>query len=66
MSDEISPDDEAVARRAELLDEERRVGSDDERGQAQAILEDSERRTVDRGGAPGIEHRRSPDTVDPP
>jgi hypothetical protein len=68
MSDaEIPTDDERVARRAELLDEERVAGTDDPVAQAQVILEDSETRTLDRGAAPGgvAEHRRSEDTVEP-
>ena len=38
-------DDRQVQRRASLLPEERRVGSDDARKQAEVILEDSEFRT---------------------
>ncbi len=51
--DEIPPpddhDDETqvrnIARRAELLPEERAVGSDDPQAQAQVILEEAEERT---------------------
>jgi hypothetical protein len=40
-----SPDEERVASRAELLPEERTVGSEDPEAQAQAILEESDDRT---------------------
>ncbi|WP_040159277.1 hypothetical protein [Mobilicoccus massiliensis] len=42
-SDDIDPAD--VARRAELLPEERAAGSDDPDDQAEVILEESEERT---------------------
>ena len=60
-------DEHKVATRAELVGEEREVGSDDPEAQARAILEDSELRTVDRDAAPGsfVEHRRSEETVPP-
>lgn len=66
-ADEQGPDPERVARRAELLDDERAVGSDDPDAQARAILEDSDERSEDRSAAPGsiVEHRRSDETVDP-
>ena len=66
MTDE-PVDDERVASRAELLDAERRAGSDDPVAQAKAILEEGDERTFDRDAAPGshVEHRRSEDTVDP-
>ena len=59
--------DERVQRRAELLPEEERAGSDDPTAQADAILEDSERRTLDRNAAPDsiVEQRTSEETVDP-
>jgi hypothetical protein len=61
------PDPQHVKRRAELLPEEEQVGSDDPVAQAEAVLEDSEARTLDREAAPGstVEHRTSEDTVDP-
>jgi hypothetical protein len=64
---DLPDDDERVASRSELLDEERVVGSDDAVGQASAILGDSEARTLDREASPGTvtEHRHSEDTVDP-
>jgi hypothetical protein len=40
-----SPDDERVEQRATLLPEEQAAGSDDREAQAEAILEDSDRRT---------------------
>ncbi len=48
MSD--SPREDHVASRAELLPEEQEAGSEDAEGQAEAILEDSERRTQDPSG----------------
>ncbi len=61
------PDDEQVSKRAELLPEEKKAGSDDPEAQAEAILEDSEERTVSRDASPGthLEHRRSEDTTPP-
>jgi len=58
-------DDPRVAGRAELLPEEKAVGSDDPMAQAEAIIEASDERTEDREAAPGThqEHRRSEDTV---
>jgi hypothetical protein len=59
------PGDERVAARAaNLLPEERAAGSDDPETQAEAILEDSDRRAADRDAAPGtvVEHRRSDGT----
>lgn len=41
------PDDERIAERADLLPEEEAAGSDDPQRQAEAILEDSDRRTAD-------------------
>jgi hypothetical protein len=59
------PRDEAVKRRAHLLPEEERVGSDDPEAEAEAILEESEHRQRDRSGT-ATEHRRSPDVVEQP
>ena len=39
------PDDEQIAKRADLLPEEKQAGSDDPEAQAEAILEESEERT---------------------
>jgi deazaflavin-dependent oxidoreductase (nitroreductase family) len=41
----VMPDDEHIAKRADLLPEEKRAGSDDPEAQAEAILEESEERT---------------------
>jgi hypothetical protein len=41
-----SPDDARVERRAGLLPEEQRTGSDDAQAQAEVILEDSDERTA--------------------
>jgi hypothetical protein len=62
------PDDERVASRSELLPEEKNAGSNDPEAQAEAILEDSEERTVDREASPGthLEHRTSEDATPPP
>lgn len=48
MSD--SPQEKDVESRAALLPEEQAAGSDDPEAQAEAILEDSERRTEDPSG----------------
>lgn len=62
---ESTPDDDTVAARAEeLTAEERRAGVDDPEALADAVLTDSERRTLDRS-ATAREHRRSEDTVEP-
>ena len=45
-----TPDEDAVASRAELLPEEERPGSDEPLDQAEAILTDSEERTLDPEG----------------
>ena len=60
-------DDKRVTTRRELLPEEKTVGSDDPAAQTEAILEDSEIRTLDRDAAPGttIEHRTSEETTPP-
>jgi len=59
MSDE--PEDGLAEQRAELLPEERRVGSDDALRQAEVILDDSETRTAD----PERARRESSQTPDP-
>ena len=61
------PDDDQVAKRAELLPEEKRAGSDDPEAQAEAILEESEERTVSRDASPSthLEHRTSEDATPP-
>jgi hypothetical protein len=60
-------DDERVSTRAELREEERAAGSDDPEAQAEAILEDSDRRVASRDAAPGthLEHRTSEDATPP-
>lgn len=60
-------DDGRVEGRSGLLPEEQAPGSDDPDAQAEAILEDSEARQLDRDAAPDavVEHRRSEDTVEP-
>lgn len=45
-----TPDDDRVAERAELLPEERAVGSADPEAQAEAILADSDERVEDPEG----------------
>lgn len=64
---EPTVDEERVERRAELLPEEQRAGSDDPEAQAEAILEDSEARTMDRDASPGthLEQRTSEDVTPP-
>ena len=59
--------DERASTRAELLPEEKRAGSDDPEAQAEAILEESEERTVDRNASPSthLEHRTSEDATPP-
>jgi len=60
-------DDRIGHRAADLLPEERVAGSEDPRGQAEAILADSDEREADPGAAPDsfLERRRSDQTVDP-
>ena len=60
-------DEERAAKRADLLPEEQRVGSDDPLAQAEAILEDSDERTASRDASPGthLEHRSSDDATPP-
>ncbi len=67
MSDERSVDEERVAGRAELLPEEEAVGSDDPDAQAEAILDESDRRQSSRNAAPDstVEHRTSEDVTPP-
>jgi len=67
MSDP-EPEDPRVERRAELLPEERAAGSEDPEAQAEAILEESEERTVSRDASPGThpEHRGSDEVADDP
>jgi len=62
---DVPLDDERVRQRQELTAEEQAAGSDDPAGQAQAILQESEERTLDREGEHGTfdEHRHSEDTV---
>ncbi|MEU4625227.1 hypothetical protein AB0G04_35295 [Actinoplanes sp. NPDC023801] len=58
-------DDRTARRAADLLPEERAVGSADPEAQAEAILADSDEREDDRGAAPDtvLEHRTSDETV---
>ncbi len=62
------PDDTRVEGRAELLPEELAAGSDDPEAQAEAILEESDERTLDRDAAPSsyVEHRTSDEATPPP
>ena len=61
-----TPDEDTVSARAEeLTAEERRAGVDDPEALADAVLSESEERTLDRT-ATAREHRRSEDTVEPP
>ena len=57
--------DRRVAERSELTVTELAVGSDDPRAQAAAIIADSDERTELSRDEPGVERRRSEDTVDP-
>ena len=61
-------DDRTERRAADLLPEERVVGSADPEAQAEAILSESDEREADVEAAPDsfLEHRRSVDTVVPP
>ena len=64
-ADQSSPSDDTVAARAEeLTAEERRAGVDDPQALADAVMAESEERTLDRAGT-AREHRRSEDTVEP-
>ena len=57
--------DRRVYTRSELNVTEWAVGSDDPVAQAAAIIEDSDARSVLPRETPGVERRRSEDTVDP-
>ena len=60
-----TPDPDIVASRARALTaEEQDAGVEDPASLADAVLEDSEARTMDREGTV-VERRRSEDTVDP-
>ena len=63
----MSDDDRVAERAAELLPEEAAAGSDDPQAQAEAILAESDERSLDRDAAPGtvVEHRTSEDVTDP-
>ena len=56
------PPEDVEARAEDLLPEEQAAGSDDPEAQAEAILAESEARTLDPVAE---EHRTSEDTVDP-
>jgi hypothetical protein len=63
--DQSTPPPDLVAERArELTPEERRAGVDDPTALADAVLTESEERTLDRTRT-AEEHRQSEDTVDP-
>lgn len=70
VPEEPAPDVDAerVADRADLLPEERAVGSEDPEAQARAILEESDERTTARDAAPDdhVEHRTSDEVTDAP
>ncbi len=57
--------DHRISARAELTVEEAAVGSDDPVAQAKAILAESDDRSELTRDTPGIERRRSEDTVEP-
>ena len=57
--------DHRIDGRSELTVTEWAVGSDDPVAQATAILADSDARTELPRETPGLEHRRSEDTVEP-
>jgi hypothetical protein len=59
------PPDRRVNERSELTVTELAAGSDDPVAQATAIIADSDERTELPRDAPGVERRRSQDTVDP-
>lgn len=64
--DASTPARDVVEERAEeLTAEEKRAGVDDPEALAEAVLADSEARTLDRSGT-AREHRTSDDTVEPP
>ena len=58
------PPDAVDARADELTAEEKRAGVDDPEALAEAVLSESEARTLDRDGT-AREHRSSEDTVEP-
>ena len=58
------PSDPRISSRAGLTASETAVGSDDPVAQATAILADSDDRSVLTRDEPGIERRRSEDTVE--
>ena len=58
------PPDLDAERAAELTAEERAAGVDDPAALADAVLTESEERTLDPAGT-AAEHRKSEDTVDP-
>jgi hypothetical protein len=63
---EPAPSSDVVAERAtELTAEEKRAGVDDPEALADAVLTESEARTLDRSGT-AQELRTSEDTVEPP
>jgi hypothetical protein len=68
MPDEPEDLERIKARADGLLAEEEEAGSDDRVAQAAAILEESDEREFERDdpNAPGLEQRRSEDTVDLP
>ena len=68
MPDDAEDLERIKARADALLPEEEEAGSDDPVAQAAAILEDSDEREFARDdpNAPGLEQRRSEDTVDLP
>jgi hypothetical protein len=59
--------DRIASRAANLLPEEDAAGSDDPRAQAEAILAESDERSVDRSAAPGsfVEQRTSDEATPP-
>jgi hypothetical protein len=63
--DDARSTDRRVAERSELTVTELAVGSDDPRAQAAAIIADSDERTELSRDEPGVERRRSQDTVEP-
>ena len=64
--DPSTPSPDAVEERAEeLTAEEKKAGVDDPAALAEAVLTESEDRTLDRDRT-AREHRRSEDTVEPP
>ena len=64
--DPSTPSPDAVQERADdLTAEEKRAGVDDPAALAEAVLTESEARTLDRDGT-AREHRTSEDTVEPP